>query len=236
MQPNISVQTYLKEHILLFDGAMGTYFAQLFRSRGASCELANLSEPDSVLEIHRAYIRAGAMAIKTNTFGANRSLAADPEQLKDIITAGWRLANAAAAEAKTRPFVFADIGPLPAAAADQMAQYKEIVDIFLGLGAANFLFETMADDANLDDVCAYIKERRPEAFIITSFAVQPDGFTREGENGAALYAAMQQTAADAAVYVDVGGAVYEAIPNEGGFTAWIPLEADWTGARVYVTD
>ena len=49
-----------------------------------------------------------------------------------------------------------------------------------------------------------------------------------------LTGALPETEVDAAVYVSVGGTVYEAIPNEGSFTAYIPLEADWESAQVYV--
>ncbi len=49
-----------------------------------------------------------------------------------------------------------------------------------------------------------------------------------------LRGTLPETAVDAAVYVAVDGAVYEAIPNEGGFTAYIPLQADWENAQIYV--
>ena len=49
-----------------------------------------------------------------------------------------------------------------------------------------------------------------------------------------LRGTLPETAVDAAVYVAVDGAVYEAIPNEGGFTAYIPLRADWENAQIYV--
>ena len=51
----------------LFDGAFGTYYAALAQT-DAPCELANLTDPDTVIQIHREYIAAGAHAIKTNTF------------------------------------------------------------------------------------------------------------------------------------------------------------------------
>ncbi len=202
--PN-DIQKFLRDNTLLFDGAMGTYFAQLFRGQEASCEAANLTHPERVLAIHRAYIQAGANAIKTNTFGANRGLFGQ-NKLREVITAGWHIAAEAADETPNRPFVFADIGPIPPHdQADPAAEYREIVDIFLELGAVNFLFETLAGADPLADICAYIKKERPAAFIITSFAVQPDGFTREGASGAALYAAMQQTAADAVGFNCVSG-------------------------------
>ena len=44
---------------------------------------------------------------------------------------------------------------------------------------------------------------------------------------------LPETPVDACVYVQTGGSVYEAIPNEGSFTAYIPLGADLDDAAVY---
>ena len=51
----------------LFDGAFGTYY---FSKTGdeAPCELANLTAPQTVLDIHREYAASGCAALKTNTF------------------------------------------------------------------------------------------------------------------------------------------------------------------------
>ena len=58
---------------LLFDGAMGTYYASLPGNAGKRCETANLQYPETVLEIHRAYLAAGSCALTTNTFAASSS-------------------------------------------------------------------------------------------------------------------------------------------------------------------
>ena len=60
----------LTQQKLLFDGAFGTYYAQLFDTRELP-ELANTLHPERVLQIHRDYIEAGAQLIRTNTFAAN---------------------------------------------------------------------------------------------------------------------------------------------------------------------
>ncbi len=186
---------YLQDNILLFDGGMGTYFAQLFRDPLGKCELANLRCPERILAIHEAYIQAGAMAIKTNTFGANLpAMEGDHDLLSEVIAKGWEIANQAAdnSSAQPRPFVFADIGPIPPDKdGDIMAAYREIIDIFLELGASSFLFETFSNDKPLAELAAYIKSKRPDSFIIVSFAVQPDGYTREGIAGSELLADMK---------------------------------------------
>src|SRR5262250_1163663 len=62
----------LAREIILADGAMGT----LLVSRGASAEQAksplNLTDPESVREVHDDYRDAGARLLTTNTWDANR--------------------------------------------------------------------------------------------------------------------------------------------------------------------
>ncbi|HHW04144.1 MAG TPA: dihydropteroate synthase [Thermoanaerobacterales bacterium] len=62
----------LKERILIFDGAMGTELMRRGLLPGECPEGWNISHPERVEEIHKAYIRAGADVVETNTFGANR--------------------------------------------------------------------------------------------------------------------------------------------------------------------
>ena len=172
----LKIREYLKDHILLFDGAMGTYYAQHNDDPDRPCELANLETPEAVESIHRAYIDAGCMAVKTNTFGANRpQLGA---KCVPVIQAGYELALRAAGK---RAYVFADIGPIDAPDDDALvAEYSFSAFSFLACGARNFLFETNSSDHGLHAVARRIKQRAQDAFILVSFAAQPDGFTREG--------------------------------------------------------
>lgn len=168
-----------KKDYLLFDGAMGTYYSSGYDS-GIACEAANLLGRDSIYSIHKEYIDAGANAIKTNTFGANRfSLACDQQEVGRVIKEGWKIALDAAAGHDV--LVFADIGPIPVTDEfDEEEEYKKIVDIFIECGAGYFLFETFAGYNILLEISAYIRLRKPDAVIITSFAVYPDGYSKEG--------------------------------------------------------
>lgn len=58
-------------HILL-DGAMGSVLQQKGLKLGGLPEELNFTDPQLIMEVHRSYIEAGAQAIYTNTFGANR--------------------------------------------------------------------------------------------------------------------------------------------------------------------
>lgn len=175
----ISVKEYIKDKPLLFDGGMGTYFAEKSHMVGSSCELANLSQPEIIKEIHKEYLEAGCAAIKTNTFAANRiSFQGDEELLQKTIESAWSIAQEAASSYDA--YVFADIGPLPAEELSVYDEFKAVVDIFLEQGANNFLFETNGSPDGLLEIAAYIKAKNSGAFIITSFAMSPDGFSRDG--------------------------------------------------------
>ncbi len=87
--------------ILLFDGAMGTYYAQKYQDH-TLCEFANLYHPGRILDIHKEYIEAGAQCIKTNTYRANtKSLKCGIEVLQKIIRNGYHIAK------KLREMIFA---------------------------------------------------------------------------------------------------------------------------------
>ena len=81
---------------------------------------------------------------------------------------------------------------------------------------------------------------RDEAVLDGASAVDSEvtgeepGMTAEGY--VKLTGTLPETAVDALVYVQAGGAVYEAIPGEGCFTAYLPDSVDVTNAQVYVTD
>jgi len=91
------------------------------------------------------------------------------------------------AAACTDVLVFADIGPIQFLETPNLwEEYRAIVDIFLELGARYFIFETFSSDECLVEISAYIKEKNPQAYVLTQFAVTPEGFTRGGKSGQKL--------------------------------------------------
>ena len=170
------IRELLQTRPLLFDGAMGTYYKV---APGVECEQANLTDPAGVLAVHREYLAAGADAVKTNTFSLPRLAAAHTPGWEQLAQAGWQLAVQAAEE--TGAAVFADLGPAPDTEAVPAGQvYTAVAKQFAALGARNFLFETLSSDAGLLDAVGVIKAEVPDAFVLVSFAVLPDGYTREG--------------------------------------------------------
>ena len=170
------IREFLSRRPLLFDGGMGTYYKA---APGVECERANQTDPAGVQAVHREYLEAGADAIKTNTFGLPRMAAAHTPGWEALAEAGWKLAEAAAAPAGA--FVFADLGPAPETEALPAAQvYTAVAEQFRKLGAKNFLFETLSSDAGILEAVRTLKAAEPDAFVLVSFAVLPDGYTREG--------------------------------------------------------
>ena len=172
----IDVRAHLARKPLLFDGGMGTYYKA---KPGTECEQGNLLDPAGVRKVHREYLAAGAEAIKTNTFGLPRMAAARQPGWQALARAGWKLAAEAAVE--TGAAVFADLGPAPdTEAAPAGSIYTAVARCFVEQGAKNFLFETLSSDAGVLEAVQAVKVQVPDAFVLVSFAVLPDGYTREG--------------------------------------------------------
>lgn len=175
------INQYLQDNILLFDGAMGTYFSSVYEDPSYKCEYANITSPNTIREIHRRYLTAGAKAIKTNTFSlGDSSVNIDNFDNNEIITAGY---NIAVQEAdKFGAFVFANIGPVTITCEHGVFdEYKKIVDMFIKLGATCFLFETIHEIGVINKVVQYIKENVDNSYVIVTFAITSDGFTKTGE-------------------------------------------------------
>ncbi len=68
----------------------------------------------------------------------------------------------------------------------------------------------------------------------SELTAEEPGLTAEGY--VKLTGTLPETAVDAAVYVAVDGTVYEALPGEGSFTAYLPDNVDISNAQIYVTD
>lgn len=176
------IREYLKNKLLITDGAMGTYYSRITGENESFCELGNLNNPEVIKDIHKKYIEAGARLIRTNTFSANTiSLEVSRDEVEEILRKGYRIAVEAAKDKEV--FVAADMGPISVSGIDSLdvlEEYKFIVDIFMDEGADILLFETLSNLDFLDEISSYIKQKNKDAFILTQFAVMQDGFTRDG--------------------------------------------------------
>ena len=142
---------------ILLDGAMGTLLFSRGVPQRASLDELVISRPDLIGAIHREYIEAGADAIETNSFGANRFRLA-PYGLSANAAALNRKAAQIAREArdvagKRDVLVAGSIGPLESPLhgpdapreEDVRAAFREQIEGLLEGGVDFLLFETFSD-------------------------------------------------------------------------------------------
>ncbi len=137
----------LKNKRYIFDGGMGTMLQSGGMAAGASPEELNITNPELVRSIHRAYREAGADIITSNTFGANPVKLESAYPLADIIRAAVENARSAGG------LVALDVGPTgallkPLGDMDFETAYDafyETVRLGAAAGADLVLIETMSD-------------------------------------------------------------------------------------------
>ena len=119
-------------------------------------EEANLRSPQSVVDLHLGFIRAGAELIETNTFGANRrKLAAHflEQELEQINSAGVKLARDAREVSGRAVYIAGSIGPLGDvgdAEDERFGAFAEQAAVLEGRGVDLFMVETFYDLAELE--------------------------------------------------------------------------------------
>ncbi|MBX5475282.1 MAG: bifunctional homocysteine S-methyltransferase/methylenetetrahydrofolate reductase, partial [Thermoleophilia bacterium] len=147
---------------LVGDGGMGAVLASAV-PRLRCPEEANLRAPESVVELHLGYIRAGADVIETNSFGANRPKLAQrflEDEFEAINAAAVRLAREAREVAGRDVFIAGSIGPLgdvELSGRDPAALYAEQAELLEGRGADLFMVETFFDLEELETAIAAIR-------------------------------------------------------------------------------
>ena len=192
----MKIKEFLKEHHLLMDGAMDTYYQQLQEHKEEIAELANFSEPERVLKIHKEYLEAGADVIRTNTFAVNSVVLPgfDSEKREELLRVACRIAKQAVAEEKERTgrecFAAADIGPISGAKdlteEEILSEYFRMCDVFLDEGMDIFWLETFPSTEFVPEILAYIKEKAADSFCSVSFCINKNGFTTAGQKAERL--------------------------------------------------
>lgn len=178
-QELITIQDKLRKQKLLFDGAFGTYYAQVYDTKELP-ELANARHPERVQQIHKEYIEAGAQIIRTNTFASNSvSLDMPWEAVQENIRQGYRLAREVVQGLEI--YIAADIGQIPwDNQTDRERVSKEYVEIcktFLEEGAEIFVFETLSDIEDIREAVQFVGDK---AFVIVQFSVNQFGYSHSG--------------------------------------------------------
>ncbi|WDF03580.1 methionine synthase [Shouchella hunanensis] len=207
----------LKKRIVVLDGAMGTMIqdADLHEDDfgGADydgCnEYLNLTSPDVITRIHRAYLEAGADIISTNTFGSS-SIVLDDYELGhlayEISRKAAELAKAEAGKWSTvdEPrFVAGAMGPTTKSLSvtggttfqELIATYEEQARGLIDGGADLLLLETSQDMRNVKAASIGIEkafvQTETKLPLMISGTIEPMGTTLAGQTVEAFYLSIE---------------------------------------------
>ena len=177
-----------RERVVVFDGAMGSLLHERGVNASRPFEELNLTSPHLICQIHAEYIQAGADAIETNTFAANRFRLARyglDDQVFDLNSAGARLARNVAGPSVV---VAGSIGPLgvrlapigPLTPEEVKAAVTEQVRGLVDGGVDLIVLETQTD---LDLVCVMLEAvfEGCDLPVMCQFAVGDDLVTSAGD-------------------------------------------------------
>lgn len=145
----------------------------------------NLTRPELVLEIHRAYVEAGADILETNTFGGNRFRLGDhglEDQVAEINAAGVRLAREAAGD---KAWVAGAVGPIgkPLApigviTAEQAEEaFREQIGALAAAGVDLLVIETISDLNEMARAVSAARAVAPHLPIVAQMTFSEEGKT-----------------------------------------------------------
>jgi 5-methyltetrahydrofolate--homocysteine methyltransferase len=163
----------LEKERLFFDGAIGTMLQDEL-APGESPVLLNIEKPESVLNVHKEYVKAGCNILKTNTFGANRlALSGSGFSVDQAVSAAVTLAKKAADGKDV--FTALDIGPTGRMLAPfGDLGFEEAADVFAEMvkagvqaGADIVLLETMTDTYEIKAAMLAVKENCDLPLLVT---------------------------------------------------------------------
>ena len=176
------------ERIMVADGAMGT----MLYSRGVfinQCyDELNVRSPELVLDVHRAYVKAGAELLETNSFGANRLKLAQYGLENHVAEFNRRAAEIAREAAGANVLVAGAVGPLgvriePFGATSReeaRGHFREQMHALLEGGADCFLLETFSDLGEIEQALAAARELSLGTPVIAQMTIGQDGLTPFG--------------------------------------------------------
>lgn len=205
------IQTELSKRILILDGAMGTMLQR--KGLQGNSESFNLTNPETIGEIHNEYIEAGADIITVNSFSANSISQSEynlSEKAGQMAEAASRIARKAADEAPRKIWVAGSVGPTSKSLSlaqnindpifrpysfDGMAEAFEVQIRGLVKGGVDLLlFETCFDALNTK-AALYAIGHIPEAsdipIMISASMSDRSGRTLTGQTMEAFYRSVQ---------------------------------------------
>lgn len=205
------IRTELSKRILILDGAMGTMLQR--KGLQGNSESFNLTNPETIGEIHNEYIEAGADIITANSFSANSISQSEynlSEKAGQMAEAAARIARKAADEAPRKIWVAGSVGPTSKSLSlaqnindpifrpysfDGMAEAFEVQIRGLVKGGVDLLlFETCFDALNTKAAMyalGHIPEAKDIPVMISASMSDKSGRTLTGQTMEAFYRSIQ---------------------------------------------
>lgn len=205
------IRTELSKRILILDGAMGTMLQR--KGLQGNSESFNLTNPETIGEIHNEYIEAGADIITTNSFSANSISQSEynlSEKAGQMAEAAARIARKAADEAPRKIWVAGSVGPTSKSLSlaqnindpifrpysfDGMAEAFEVQIRGLVKGGVDLLLLETCFDALNTKAALYAIGHIPEAsdipIMISASMSDRSGRTLTGQTMEAFYRSVQ---------------------------------------------
>lgn len=205
------IRTELSKRILILDGAMGTMLQR--KGLQGNSESFNLTNPETIGEIHNEYIEAGADIITANSFSANSISQSEynlSEKAGQMAEAAARIARKAADEAPRKIWVAGSVGPTSKSLSlaqnindpvfrpysfDEMAEAFEVQIRGLVKGGVDLLlFETCFDALNTKAALyalGHIPEAKDIPVMISASMSDKSGRTLTGQTMEAFYRSIQ---------------------------------------------
>jgi homocysteine S-methyltransferase len=174
--------------VVVFDGAMGTMLYNKGVFINQCYDELNLRAPDLVRDVHKAYRKAGAEVLETNTFGANRFKLAQyglQEQVGEINRAAAKIARDVAEDDL---LVAGAAGPLgvrleplgPTSLDEARAAFREQLQALKDGGADVFILETFVDLHEVEQAILAAREVDAKIPVIAQMTIGADCHTPYG--------------------------------------------------------
>ncbi len=190
-----------RTHVL--DGAMGTLIYQRGVFVNVCYDELSVSQPALIHGIHESYVRAGAEAIETNTFGANPVKLSSyglEDRTEELNRVGAQIAREVAGD---RVSVLGAVGPLgiriepwgPTAREEAIGYFRRQVLGLLEGGVDGFVLETFSDLDELKTAFTSIREST-DLPLIAQLTIGEDGNTAFGSDVEKIAAALTEWGAN----------------------------------------
>lgn len=194
-------KTLLQKDFIIYDGGMGTMLQDRGLEMGHNPNVLNITNPETIVEVHREYVNAGSDIICSNTFSTNKYKLEDTGYgVKEVVKAALDCTEKAVEG--TDALVALDIGPI-----GQLLQPngtlspEEAYEIFKEIVTADdrydvIAIETMTDLLEMKTALLACKENSDKPVLCT-MSFEENGRTFQGVSPEAMILTLEGLKADA---------------------------------------